>query len=149
MKLIGIVLLIVGAMLAVAAGLFFILYRRFEHPHNTKKITAHLVNVKHKTNVPVYGKRTQGGPLRILTVLKHWSKGVYEYSVDGKRYTIRYVEHVTERQMPRIVSVRYLKKLPRVAYVETDTGEPSFELCAGVCLCVAILCCVLGTMRLL
>ena len=85
---------------------------------------AFLMDVNHKKDVPVYGMHRRG-PIRVVMVLKHYSKGLYEYSVGQKRYTIRYAEQATARQMPRTISVTYLKKFPKIAYVknETDMGH--------------------------
>ena len=81
---------------------------------------AHLTNVKHKTDVRIYGRRTLNGPFRVLSKIKHYSKGTYEYTAENKQYKIYYVEYITAKQMPRTISVVYLKKFPIIAYAQTE-----------------------------
>lgn len=122
MIIFGICLISVGIVFLMLAGIFFLLYRTFEHQNNkTAKTGAFLKDVKHKKDVPLVGRRW-----RIVSVIKDQSKGIYKYTVNNKSYKIRYVEFVTLRQMPQIVQVIYLKKFPRIAYVKTDTSLPPF-----------------------
>ncbi|MBQ8769499.1 MAG: hypothetical protein IJZ15_07670 [Oscillospiraceae bacterium] len=128
-KLLGIVFISLGILHVLAAGLFFLIYRTFEHNKNSvAKVTASLIDVKHKKDVPVYGQRFFRGPIRVVMKIKNYSKGKYEYQVNQKHYTIRYIEFVTSKQMPRFVSVVYIERFPKIAYVKTDINNQKFDI---------------------
>ena len=128
-KLLGIVFISLGILHVLAAGLFFLIYRTFEHNKNSvAKVTASLIDVKHKKDVPVYGQRFFRGPIRVVMKIKNYSKGKYEYQVNQKHYTIRYIEFVTSKQMPRFVSVVYIERFPKIAYVKTDINDQKFDI---------------------
>ena len=128
-KLLGIVFISLGILHVLAAGLFFLIYRTFEHNKNSvAKVTASLIYVKHKKDVPVYGQRFFRGPIRVVMKIKNYSKGKYEYQVNQKHYTIRYIEFVTSKQMPRFVSVVYIERFPKIAYVKTDINNQKFDI---------------------
>ena len=128
-KLLGIVFISLGILHVLAAGLFFLIYRTFEYNKNrVAKVTASLIDVKHKKDVPVYGQRFFRGPIRVVMIIKNYSKGKYEYQVNQKHYTIRYIEFVTSKQMPRFVSVVYIERFPKIAYVKTDINNQKFDI---------------------
>lgn len=129
MQTLSIVLISLGVISFLAALIFLLLYRMFEYNKNSiDKTTASLIKVKHKKDVPVYGQRIFRGPIREIMKIKNYSKGKYEYHINQKRYTIQYCEHVTTRQMPKYVSVVYIKCFPKFAYVETDVNTSRFDL---------------------
>ena len=129
MKLLGIVFIFLGILHVLAAGLFFLIYRTFEYNKNSvSKVTASLIDVKHKKDVPVYEQRFFRGPIRVVMKIKNYSKGKYEYQVNQKHYTIRYIEFVTSKQMPRFVSVVYIERFPKIAYVKTDINNQKFDI---------------------
>jgi len=124
----SIVFVILGALSLISAGFFFLVYRIFEYNKDcVAKVTASLTDVQHKNDVPVYGNRFFGAPIREIMRIKNYSKGKYEYQVNRKRYTIHYVEYVSSKQMPKFVSVIYIKWFPKVAYVKTDVNMQSFD----------------------
>ena len=128
-KLLGIVFISLGILHVLAAGLFFLIYKTFEHNKNSvAKVTATLIDVKHKKDVPVYGQRFFHGPIQVMMKIKNYSKGKYEYQVNQKHYTIRYIEFVTSKQMPRFVSVVYIERFPKIAYVKTDINNQKFDI---------------------
>ena len=128
-KLLGIVFISLGILHVLAAGLFFLIYRTFEHNKNSvAKVTASLIDLKHKKDVPVYGQRFFRGPIRVMMKIKNYSKGKYEYQVNQKHYTIRYIEFVSSKQMPRFVSVVYIERFPKIAYVKTDINNQKFDI---------------------
>ena len=128
-KLLGIVFISLGILHVLAAGLFFLSYRTFEYNKNrVAKVAASLIDVKHKKDVPVYGQRFFRGPIRVVMIIKNYSKGKYEYQVNHKHYTIRYIEFVTSKQMPRFVSVVYIERFPKIAYVKTDINNQKFDI---------------------
>lgn len=117
----------------------------FEHRKDLLGRTgASLRKTDYKKNVPVYGKNHPRGPLRVVMIIKHVSKSVYEYTVNGKKYKIRYTEYVRGREMPYMVTVIYLKRLPKIAYVDTDTNSHHFDIYAIVSFAFAVLFVVWG-----
>lgn len=116
----------VGGVLLLASGAFYWSYRFFENERKNKdklkKTGAYLTSVKHKTNVPVYGTTPGRGlsSLRLEMIIKHRSRGRYEYIVDGKKYCIRHELFVTKRQMPYMVPVVYMIRFPRIAIIREE-----------------------------
>ena len=133
-----IALFVVGGVLLLMAGAFYWLYRFFENEKKNKdkikKTGAYLASVKHKTDVPVYGATPGRGlsSIRIEMIIKHRSRGRYEYIVDGKKYCIRHELFVTKRQMPYMVPIVYMTRFPRIATIR-DSGNLSIKaiLCLG------------------
>lgn len=117
------ILFIAGAVSAVfAGGLFVISMVLNRFADKTSKTTATLVDTKHKKDVTIYGKRSHMGPWQKTGFIKHLTKATYQYSVCGRTYTIRDDYIGTPRQTPFIVSVVYLTRLPRFAYIKTDVS---------------------------
>ncbi len=128
-QMLSIIFISLRVLSSLVAGLFFLLYRMFVYNKNTiDKVTASLIDVKHKKNVPVYGRRFFRRPIRVMMKIKNYSKGKYEYHINQKRYTIQYVGYVTSKQMPKFVSVVYVKRFPKIAYVETDVNTQHFDI---------------------
>lgn len=121
-----IALFVVGGVLLLMAGAFYWLYRFFENEKKNKdkikKTGAYLASVKHKKDVPVYGTTPGRGlsSLRIEMIIKHRSRGRYEYIVDGKKYRIRHEMFVTKRQMPYMVPIVYMIRFPRIAVIRDE-----------------------------
>lgn len=129
MQIFAIVFIALGILSFLVAGVFFLIYRMFEYNTNSiAKVTASLIDVKHKKDVPVYGQRFFRGPIRIVMKIKNYSKGLYEYQVNQKRYTLKYVEYVTSKQMPKFVLIVYIKRFPKIAYVKTDVNTQRFDI---------------------
>ena len=133
-----IALFVIGGILLLLAGAFYWLYRFFENEKKNKdkikRTGAYLASVKHKTDVPVYGATPGRGlsSIRIEMIIKHRSRGRYEYIVDGKKYCIRHELFVTKRQMPYMVPIVYMTRFPRIATIR-DSGNLSIKaiLCLG------------------
>lgn len=117
---------VIGGVLLLMAGAFYWLYRFFENEKKNKakikKTGAYLASVKHKKDVPVYGTTPGRGlsSLRIEMIIKHRSRGRYEYVVDGKKYRIRHEMFVTKRQMPYMVPIVYMIRFPRIAVIRDE-----------------------------
>ena len=145
MFIFGIILLSISAIALIAATLFFVLYRIFEfHPQMLGKCTASLKSVKHKKDVPVYERNSSRAPRHIIMIIKNWSKGVYSYSVNDKNYKAHYVNLDKPAKMPATVQVVYLKGLPRISYVKTDTNFHHFEIYSFAALMFSILSAMWG-----
>lgn len=126
------------------------LYRIFEYkPDKLGKVTAVLRKTKHKKGVPVYKRTYTQVPLRVIMIIKNWSKGLYEYTVNDKKYKIHYVDHVTPHQMPLAVQVTYFKKIPKIAYVKTNTNFHHFEIYSFAALMFAVVSAAWALMVLL
>lgn len=121
-----IALFVVGGVLLLMAGAFYWLYRFFENEKKNKdkikKTGAYLASVKHKKDVPVYGTTPGRGlsSLRIEMIIKHRSRGRYEYIVDGKKYRIRHEMFVRKREMPYMVPIVYMIRFPRIAVIRDE-----------------------------
>ena len=117
---------VIGGILLLMAGAFYWLYRFFENEKKNKdkikKTGAYLASVKHKKDVPVYGTTPGRGlsSLRLEMIIKHRSRGRYEYVVDGKKYRIRHEMFVTKRQMPYMVPIVYMIRFPRIAVIRDE-----------------------------
>ena len=145
MQIVGAVLVVFSLLCLLIAVYFYFLYRIFDyHTNKTKKVMAHLTNVKHKTDVRIYGRRTLNGPFRVLSKIKHYSKGTYEYTAENKQYKIYYVEYITAKQMPRTISVVYLKKFPIIAYAQTEIHTHNFDVYSLASFLLGIICVISG-----
>ncbi len=141
----SIVMLAVSGILLIAAALLFWVYRIFEYnPEKTAKVLGVLVEAKYKKDVPVYERNGFRAPGRRVMTVKNMTKGVYGYTVDGKRYRIRFTELVKRKNMPESVWVVYLKAMPRIAYVKSDVTSPHFEIYAIVALGMAVMTALAG-----
>lgn len=76
------------------------------------RTTGMQIDVKHKKDVWLWGARRRD------VFLKHQSTAKYEYRVNGKTYTVKNMRPVTAKQMPRMVSVMYIKRFPKIACVK-------------------------------
>ena len=125
------VLFALSALSLVVAAAFFVLCRIFERKHAMlESVSASLQSIKHKRDVPVYERNGSRTPRRIVMIIKHWSRGKYEYTVNNKKYRIHYVDFVTPRNLPMRVLVVYWKRFPKIAYVKTETSFHHFEIYA-------------------
>ena len=122
-----IALFVVAGVLLLLAGAFYWLYRFFEdekkNKDKIKKTGAYLASVKHQTDVPVYATTPGRGlkSLRIDMIIKHRSRGRYEYVVDGKKYRIRHEEFVRKREMPYMIPIVYMIRFPHIATVRDSS----------------------------
>lgn len=122
-----IALFVVGGVLLLLSGAFYWLYRFFEdekkNKDKIKKTGAYLASVKHQTDVPVYTTTPGTGlkSLRIDMIIKHRSRGRYEYIVNGKKYSIRHQEFVRKREMPYMIPIVYMIRFPRIATVRDSS----------------------------
>lgn len=124
--LVGAVLLAVSCILLYAAAVF----RKF--PDRTARAAGLLAGTKHKKNVTVHGRH-----LSDTMFLKHLTKGTYAYTVNGKHYALRNFTVGTPKEVERAVAVRYLKRFPRIAYLEDGVSDGGDFLLWGVLLLVA------------
>ena len=119
-----IVLFILGGTLLLAPGVLYWLHRFFENEKKNKdkikKTGAYLASVKHKTDVPLYGKNHLGGGPTHVYIIKHLSRGRYEYIVDGKKYRIRHEMFVRKRKMPYMIPIVYMIRFPRIAIIRGE-----------------------------
>lgn len=139
MQIFGIVLMCLGGVAFAVACVFFCLWRAFDFGKDrVGTAPGQLRKTKYKKDVPVYEKRSSKGPWRISMIIKHWSRGTYEYRVGEKTYRVRYLNFVRRREMPYLVTVAYLKSFPRISYVRSETNSHFFELYALGALLLAV-----------
>lgn len=131
MQIFGTVLMCLGGVALAVACIFFCLWRAFDFGEDrVGTAPGQLRGTKYKRDVPVYEKRSPDGPWHISMIIRHWSRGIYEYRVGEKTYRVRYLNFVRRREMPYLVTVAYLKRFPRISYVRTETNSHFFELYA-------------------
>lgn len=103
-------------------------------PKKTKKTGAILQDAAQKDNVRV--------GIRRPVFVKHLTKAVYAYTVEGKTYYIKNTHyHTTKRQTPKFVPVVYIKTSPRYASIDdlVSVGEMEYVFRGGVLLFCAML----------
>jgi len=114
----------VAVWLSVLGGQRIRVYYIFEKcPKKTKKVGAILQDVSQKDNVRV--------GIRRPFFVKHMTKSVYAYTVEGKVYYIKATHYyTTKRQTPKFVPVVYLTSHPKYAYIDdlTSSGEMEYLL---------------------
>ena len=99
------------------AGLFFWVQFTFSRrKKNTAKTAGILRETDYKQNVTLRGPRGKS------IFLRHLTKARYIYTVNGVEYGIRGEHYGTKRQTPKFVSVVYVKRFPRFAYMD-DIGS--------------------------
>ena len=104
-----------AAVFALAGVFFWVQFIFSRRPKSTAKTGAILREATHKKNVTVRSRRGS-------MFIKHLTKALYIYTVDGVEYGIRGEFHATKRQTPRFVPVVYVKRFPRFAYMD-DIGS--------------------------
>ena len=128
----------IGGVSLIASLLLFILHLIFEHkPEKLGKSRGFLKSTKQKNNVPVYERSSPKAPRHLAMIIKNRSRSVYEYEVNGRKYRVKYTEPVKASQMPITATVVYLKRFPRISYVETDTNSHNFGIYAFAALMLA------------
>ena len=120
----------------IISGYLFCTYIIFHFmPHLTDKIGATVVYKKHKKDVVIRSRRRK-------TVVDHVTKGIYEYKVGEKYYYKRYTHYFTTyNQTPYMVPIVYLKKFPKISYVNSDTslGDLYFMIWGMVAFCTMVI----------
>lgn len=148
MKVLGICCISIGILLIFISLFLFVIYKIFEKGKGTEKAIATLKTKKNKKNVPVYGKNTPGGPIRIVMIIKNWTKGIYEYTVNNKKYIIHYTDYISPDNISHIVTVIYLKRFPKIAYVKTDADTHNFDVLSIATSLVSIFFIILGVLAI-
>ena len=135
------ILLIIAApaCLALAGLLFWVQFTFSRRPKSIAKTAGILRETDYKQNVT--RRYTRGRSI----LIKHLTKARYVYTVDGVEYSLRTEHFGTKRQTARFVSVVYIKRFPRFAYIDEIAGEPMYgiwgmiPLFLGVALSVGII----------
>ena len=111
MKIAGICFLILGGVLLLISGLYFVAYLIFEKlPHKTDRTLGKLYSTKYKKDVNVWtGFGKYDGPPRIAFTIKHLSKTKYLYSVNNKLYLCALEFFRKPPEIPNNSWVVYLK----------------------------------------
>jgi hypothetical protein len=89
----------------------YTIFERF--PHLTAKIGATLQDTIHKKNVRLRTKNSS-------FFVKDLTKGLYVYYVNGKYYKVKETHlFCTEKQAPYMIPIVYIKRFPRLRYINT------------------------------
>ena len=147
MKIAGICFLILGGVLLLISGLYFVAYLIFEKlPHKTDRTLGKLYSTKYKKDVNVWtGFGEYDGPPRIAFTIKHLSKTKYLYSVNNKLYLCALEFFRKPHKIPNNSWVVYLKAFPRISYLDNDENcIGAFDFCAKAIVFLGIAICTLG-----
>lgn len=123
--IIGYIMLVIGILFIIptlSCLAAWICFKFF--PNTTARTGGWLKKTKHKKNVTLYEIRYH----RVwhkTGFLKDLTKAKYEYTVKNKRYYINDDSIGTPRQTQKLVSVVYIKKFPRFAYIASGFLEHS------------------------
>lgn len=121
---IGIICLLAAIGLGYLGARSLWAYIIFEkYPKKTKKVGSILQDAVQKNNVRV--------GIRHPVFVKHMTKAVYAYTVEGKLYYIKTTHYLTtKRQTPKFVPVVYITTHPGYAYIDdlTSSGEMEYLL---------------------
>lgn len=122
MKIAGMCFFILGGVLLLISGLYFIVYLIFEKfPHRTDRTLGKLYGSKYKKDVNVWaGLGKDDGPPRVLFTIKHLTKTKYVYNVNNKLYFCALEFFRKPHQIPSNSWVVYLKAFPRISYLDND-----------------------------
>lgn len=120
-------MLIAGIILLIPAISRFTAWICFEKfPATTAKTGGWLKVTKHKKNITLYEIKPHGSWHK-SGFLKNLTKAKYTYTVSNKTYHIRYDSIGTPNQTPKLITIVYLKKCPRLAYIASSAlGYTSF-----------------------
>lgn len=131
MLVLKLILIVLGIVFALAAGVCYFLGYLLEHPSAaTGEVRAKLVERKHRKNVKIYGyEYGRRFPHRVY-FLKDLCKGVYEYTVDGKTYRIKETHYGPPKDQPLTIKITYLRRFPNIACEEFSM--PKQTVCAFV-----------------
>ena len=122
MKTAGICFFILGGVLLLISGFYFIVYLIFEKsPHKTGRTLGKLYSSKYKKDVAVWaGLGKNDGPPRVAFTIKHLTKSKYLYSVNNKLYLCVFDFWRKPHKVPNSSWVIYLKSFPRISYLDND-----------------------------
>ena len=133
--------LILGLLILVLSGALLAVYIIFtRYPHLTGKTGSTLVSTKHRDKETVFGQLGSRFTVRDITT------GFYTYKVGDRTYKKKNKQYFTKpKQMPYSIPIVYLKRFPRISYVN-DSGIgalayliPAIIFGAGAILLVASL----------
>ena len=131
MLVLKLILLSLGILLALAAGVCYFLGYLLEHPSAaTGEVRAKLVERSHRKNVKMYDYDYGRKILHRVYFLKDLCKGVYEYTVDGKTYRIKQTHYGPPKDQPLTIKLTYLRRFPNIACEEFSM--PKQTACAFV-----------------
>ena len=147
MKIAGVCILILGGVLLLISGLYFIVYLIFEKlPHKTDRTLGKLYSTKYKKDVNVWtGFGKYDGPPRIAFTIKNLTKTKYLYSVNNKLYLCALELFRKPHKIPNNSWVVYIKAFPRISYLDNDENcIGAFDFCAKAIVFLGITICTLG-----
>ncbi len=147
MKTAGICFLILGGILLLVSGLYFIVYLIFEKlPHQIGKTLGKLYDKKYKKDVAVWsGFGKDDGPPRVAFTIKHLTKTKYLYCVNNKFYFCVFDFWRKPNKIPNNSWVVYLKRFPYFSYLDSDENcFGSFDFCAKAMIFLGIAISALG-----
>lgn len=131
-----IILAVIGAVCLVYSVICVVLYWVFSRRKDlVGGASGFLKQKKYKKDQVLFSPGGHHSTPRFLHI-KHQTTGTYEYVVNNKTYKKRHVEYIPKGEMPKLLSIRYLKKVPWIA-CEKDSNY-YFELHALFSLFLAV-----------
>ena len=106
------IIITLGGLLLTISGALFAIYIIFERsPRLTGRTGSTLVETRYKAKKTFWGKGSH-------VTAKDVTLGYYTYKVNGKTYRKKNTEYFTKpKQMPYSIPIVYLKRFPRISYV--------------------------------
>ena len=129
------ILAVIGAVCLVYSVICWVLHWIFSRRKDlVGGVSGFLKQKKYKKDQVLFSPGWRGSPMFLH--IKHQTTGTYEYVVNNKTYRKRHVAYVPKGEMPKLLSIRYLKKFPWIA-CEKDSNY-YFELHALFSLFLAV-----------
>ncbi len=104
--------LVLFALSVLAFSLPFI----FKKGNLTATAPGSLVQKSYKKDAKHLGSRSSGTPF--IYTIKHETKGVYVYRVNGKKYIKRTTMYAKKHEMSYSCLICYLKAFPKISYIK-------------------------------
>ncbi|MBQ9735646.1 MAG: hypothetical protein IJV96_02535 [Clostridia bacterium] len=135
-----------AAAVALVIGTYYVLLHiLFEQKEKTLgKAMAQRVSLKRKKNVAVWGTNGTKHVWQIVHIVKDWRCGWYEYTVNGKKYTLRVTSYDAPEETAQMLCVRYCKAFPRIAKAKSAIGYEPFGIYAFAAFGAAVILVLMG-----
>lgn len=110
-----IILAVIGAVCLVYSVICWVLYWVFSRRKDlVGGASGFLKQKKYKKDQVLFSPGGCHSAAKVYHI-KHQTTGTYEYVVNNKTYKKRHVEYIPKGEMPKLLSIRYLKKFPWIA----------------------------------
>ena len=109
------ILAVIGAVCLVYSVICWVLHWIFSRRKNlVGGVSGFLKQKKYKKDQVLFSPGGSHSAAKVYHI-KHQTTGTYEYVVNNKTYKKRHIEYIPKGEMPKLLSIRYLKKFPWIA----------------------------------